>query len=345
MLRFDRHNSQPTAAISRKLRLKLWLLLGMLALVGLMMRHLQQPKTIENLGRLFSLQEQRDGPRSENRELAEPRVDLRTSDDLSIIGVRDGETASDSVERTAEDDDSKSPERLSGSNLGTQDGDLPALLADVQDNAVFLESETAAWLATLAEAQNHLESEIEGSSLGRVAYAQLIQQPQVYRGQVVTIHGTALREEELRPTDNQLGIDTYHRLIIAPEGGGQFPFFAYVLALPESFPRGDGIRQRVVIHGYFFKNNSYAADAGMSVAPVIVAKEVQWQPTSANTLGRAAVRTGLPPWWAIATVAAFACLIVTLLHLNTRRKKSTRKLPGAADLPELERLTDEESGR
>ena len=312
----------------------------MLGMVGLMMRHLQKQETIENLGRLFSLQETEatTGGQRNSSQPKELNLDAEDSRDSPLVSISRGEDASGGRDLSGFDE---SPDSQPTEAKG---GGLPSKLDGVQDNAVFLNSETAAWLATLSEAQQVSATEMENASVGKVAYAQLLQQPEVYRGRVVTIHGTALREERLKPTKNDLGINTYHRLIVAPDGGGEFPFFAYVLSLPEKFPRGNEIRQRVVVHGYFFKNYSYATDAGMSVAPVIVAKAVQWQPISASTPGQAAARAGLPPWWAIAAVAAFACLIVTLLHLNTRRKKSTRKLPETANMPGLERLAEEESG-
>ncbi|MEQ8836078.1 MAG: hypothetical protein RID07_04665, partial [Lacipirellulaceae bacterium] len=299
-----------------------------------------KPETIENLGRLFSLQEAETTNEGE-RNSSQPKAlnfETENSRDSTVVSISRGEEASGGRGLSGFD---KSPDSQPTEAKGVG---LPSKLEGVQDNAVFLNSETAAWLATLAEAQRVKATDIENASVGKVAYAQLLQQPEVYRGRIVTIHGTALREERLKPTTNGLGINTYHRLVVAPDGGGEFPFFAYVLSLPERFPQGNAIRQRVVVHGYFFKNYSYATDAGMSVAPVIVAKAVQWQPISASTPGRAAARAGLPPWWAIAAVAAFACLIVTLLHLNTRRKKSTRKLPQTANLPGLERLAEEESG-
>lgn len=329
MLRFDRHDSRQLAPVSRKLRLKLWLLLGMLGLVGLMMRHLQQPKTIKNLGRLFSLQESSsDSEQPRSKESVE-LLDFAqvTAGDSPVVAVGGGETASEASDRTEK------------TNL--EDG-LPAKLTGVEDNAVFLNSETDAWLATLSEAQRNEASEIANASVGKLAYAQLVGQPDIYRGRVVTIHGTALREEKLKPTNNPLGIETYHRLIVAPEGGGEFPFFAYVLDLPEDFPHGERIRQRVVVHGYFFKNNSYATEQGMSVAPVIVAKAVQWEPQR-KTATKREVSKGTPPWWAIAAVAVAVCLVVAVFHLNTRRKPANSKIRDDAALAELKQLADEEA--
>lgn len=299
----------------------------MLGLVGLTMRHLQQPDTIDNLGRLFSLQESgSEQPRSEE---SDESLDFgqATSSESPLVVMGGGETASGARHRPVENE------------LG---GDLPAKLVGVEDHAVFLNSETAAWLATLSEAKRNETDKIKNASVGKLAYAQLIGQPDVYRGHVVTIHGTALREEKLKPTDNDLGIETYHRLIVAPEGGGEFPFFAYVLNLPEQFPRGERIRQRVVVHGYFFKNNSYTTTQGMSVAPVIVAKAVQWEPQD-KTATKGEVSKGNPPWWAIAGVAVATCLVIAVFHLNTRRKPSKSRSSDETSLAGLKQLADEEA--
>ena len=103
-----------------------------------------------------------------------------------------------------------------------------------------------------------------------VTYAQLVSQPTAYRGKLVTLQGTVRRATLERPAANDLGIESYYRLIMQPEGDS-LPIFVYCLSLPEHYPRGEQVEFQAAIVGYFFKNLSYQSDGGPTIAPVVVA--------------------------------------------------------------------------
>lgn len=153
-------------------------------------------------------------------------------------------------------------------------------LSHVKDNTFFRTEENPAWFAILAKLQNLSNAEWTSSSMGDVTYAQFLEQADNYRGQVVTIRGTAVREELLDAPENEIGLRQYHRLIIRPQGGGIWPIVVYALELPDKFPRGE-IDAEVTVTGIFFKNWSYSWRGGLGLAPVILAKGVGWQPVVA----------------------------------------------------------------
>jgi hypothetical protein len=143
-------------------------------------------------------------------------------------------------------------------------------------------------------------------------------QPDVYRGQAVTIKGRALQESVKPAPKNSLGITDYHQLIVAPIGGGDFPVTVYALDLPPGFPRGGNLGVDVSIAGLFFKNWSYPYDGGMGISPVIVAKTFDW----ASRVRRAANRPPRNPApVAIGAVVAVACALVLVVWVarQTRR--------------------------
>jgi len=330
-MRFKRPKPDRVQPVSLGLRLKLWLLLGMLAMVGMMMQHLQQPATVEKLGRLFSLEEQ-----------ASPVADAKESPIPEELDFRENRTAE--VFKVGASSQKREGEEASIADNAEGDDTLESLLENVEDNALFLKSEEEAWLAVLDAANKQSSKELANASIGQLAYAQLIEQPKVYRGKVVTLQGTVLREEELAPVKNELGIETFHRLVINPAGGGQWPFVVYALALSEEFPRGEPLREPVTVHGYFFKNWSYPHEEGYGLAPIVVANSIEWQPRSVASSSTENLKGGLPPWWAIAGVGAAALGLVSFLAWNTRRVSTAGKAREAATAASLKLLAEQESG-
>jgi hypothetical protein len=225
-----------------------WVLLLMLGAVLLMMRQLQQPETEAYLGRVFAAP-QDDEEKSLNRRPLPG----------ATVAPAEGESDANS---------NSSPQRRSA------DGPW----AEVKDNAMFLRAEHEAWFLLWEEARRLEPAQLNRRSLGIVSYAQLAGQPDVYRGQAVTVKGRVLRESFKRAPKNALGITDYHQLVIAPVGGGDWPITIYCLDLPTGFPRGEDLQEDVSIAGLFFKNWSYPYEGGMGISPVLVTKSFEWSP-------------------------------------------------------------------
>jgi hypothetical protein len=156
-------------------------------------------------------------------------------------------------------------------------------LSTIRDNTYFRVAEKAAWFELWAKLQNTPEEEMVAQSMGTFGYVQLQQQPDVYRGRVVTVNGTVRQVTVEQPAENELGINSYFRLVVQPSGGEIWPIFVYCLNLPNDFPRGDGVAIDVSATGYFFKNLSYSWRDGLGIAPVVLAK------------GVARIQAGSPP--------------------------------------------------
>ena len=213
----------------------------------------------------------------------------------------------------------------------------------MRDNTYFRPDERKTWFDLFSRLQTMNALQLAEASLGEASYAQLLQQPDFYRGQIVTLRGTVLREEVQQPAENTLGIARYHRLWLRPQGGGQWPFVVYCLKLPADFSRGDALRADVMVTGFFFKNWSYSYDEGLGLAPVVLASEVDWQrPVSAAPRKSLTVQNLV---WAATGAALFALAAVWwALRKTVRQPRSAGRLPGTF-LPPADLAPKKPNGR
>ncbi len=218
VLRFGSTAPSTKAGLSGRERLRLWMLVIALGVVVAAMRHLRQPETVENLDRLLIGQSQLSVEKTV--EEADDRVLLEST------GPRTSETPANanSLERSDSATFGESREFLSDQSSSD--------LSGVRDNTYFRPEERNAWFDLFARLQTMDPSQLAEATVGEVTYAQLLQQPDVYRGQIVTLRGKVLREEVQQPAENILGIASYHRLWLRPQGGGQWPFVVFCLKLP-----------------------------------------------------------------------------------------------------------------
>jgi len=197
-------------------------------------------------------------------------------------------------------------------------------LSLVKDNTYFRPQEHAPWFDLFAQLKAMNAQQLKNESPPEMTYAQLLKQPALYRGRIVTVRGTALREEVVRPPENALGIQSYHRLWLQPAGGGQWPFVVYCLELPERFPRGKDIGASVSVTGFFFKNWSYAWKDGLGLAPVVLARGPDWS--------EAAVRPASEPiaWQSVVVgvvgASMFAVVAVWFAFQHTKRRPPISEL-------------------
>lgn len=256
LLRFGSPVEQRRRRSAVRERWRLWMLFAAACLVVVLMRFFQNPQTVARIDSLFARSAQKE-PSSQS-----PR-DPQAEPEIAILAPMSTELSE--------------PQTAAVAN-SSQATDVD--LSEVKDNTYFRTEENAAWFATLKHLQRLSAQNLKQDSLGEITYAQFIKQPDIYRGKIVMISGTAMREELIDAPPNDQDIEQYHRLIIRPTGGGVWPMVVYSLNLPKKFPRGDEIHADVHVKGIFFKNWSYAWQDGLGLAPVILANTVEWQPQS-----------------------------------------------------------------
>jgi len=303
-------------AVSSGLRWRMWLLVAMLGLVIATMRQLNKPRTAERLGKLFSVPAAADPIANETKQEAVESPPAENEKRNAAIVVH-----------SAPRDSGKVPD-----GDDAHDNELDA----IEDNTYFRPAESAAWFGMFERLQKLSPAQFRSADIPELTYAQLLKQPDVYRGKLVTIHGTVRREEIETPAQNDLGLTSYHRLIIQPRGGGHWPFVVYALELPPEFPRGDTLNAPAMVTGYFFKNWSYAWEDGLGLAPVVLARTVDWQPAPVATPRRAISKQGVPK--IIAAASVFAALAVWLVLRNTRRPPRTAATNEHLTLPDADSI-------
>ncbi|MDA7977317.1 MAG: hypothetical protein MPJ50_00950 [Pirellulales bacterium] len=168
---------------------------------------------------------------------------------------------------------------------------LPAdLYADVTDNTMFRAGDRQAFFTTLDWLKSTPSQEINTASTGRVTYAQLLQQPEHYRGQLVTVSGTlrqvSTRRRRAVPMDSApelasqveqfgAGIERWHEFFLQPDDHRSEPILIYGLELPKGFPEAGRMRQPARVTGVFFKRLVYGAAKEPALAPLLLAKELE----------------------------------------------------------------------
>ena len=90
----------------------------------------------------------------------------------------------------------------------------------------------------------------------------------------MTVRGTVRQVTKQTPAENDVGLQSYYRLVVQPSDGTVWPFFVYCLELPEDFAESRRPAIDVTATGYFFKNLSYRWQDGLGIAPVVLAKTV-----------------------------------------------------------------------
>lgn len=307
----NRHRRR--ARIARRQSWRVWTLLLALGLVVLAMRQLQQPETAERLGQLFGSAQQTETPESGETTEFESFTD---SSQTSSFGTSSAGGKSSEIPKPSD----------------TKTADNAAPLSQIRDNTYFRPDESDAWFGMFGKFAESNTSEPNPTSVGELTYAQLLKQPNYYRGKLVTVRGTVRREEFQQAPENQQGIETYHRLWIEPVGGGKWPIVVYSLTLPREFPRGDKLSASVTVDGYFFKNWSYPWSEGLGIAPVVLSQSVQWnRPKVMVTAVAPSNRSWLQ---AMVIAAALAALVVYVALRNTRRPKRVTASDVNVQLPD-----------
>lgn len=155
-------------------------------------------------------------------------------------------------------------------------------MAEIRDDMVWRPQEQTAWFRSFEKLQALSERDLQTQSLGQVGFVQLFRQTNEYRGQLVTISGTAEMAYEVTAPKNDLGIERYFVFWMRPADGSDSPIVAYTLELPEGFPivNKDHTRmnEKLTLTGYFFKRWAYGATDGIRTAPLILTKRPTWEP-------------------------------------------------------------------
>jgi hypothetical protein len=214
-------------------------------------------------------------------------------------------------------------------------------MAEIRDNTVMRPSERRAWFRLLEQLQRLPPAKLAAENNSRVGFVQLYEQPDVYRGQLVTVHGTAELAYRLQAPSNPFDVEHYYVFWIRPTGGPDSPLVVYSLDLPPGFPAVKDrdadtgtidLSEELDITGYYFKNWAYRSKEGINTAPLVLARLPRWTPAKPLGFGR----TPLPWPWLLGGVAGIAVVSVLLALIAFRSSVVPARPPAPA--PSLDAL-------
>jgi hypothetical protein len=229
----------------------------------------------------------------------------------------------------------------------------PSLLAEVRDHTVFRAAESEAWFHLLGVLQEADEAALEKESLGPVGFIQLYEQPDTYRGKLITLHGAARRAFDLQAPPNDYGIEKYYQIWLNPDGGPNSPVVIYALDLPDDFPssrvpgsnKPRNIYEPIEVTGFFYKNWAYGTGTQILSAPLLAAKTIDWKPPVLAE--RQPTRATTSSLFTILGVGAALGLVAAgLVYWSSRHKPaaSVGALAARFQADSLRKLEDEDLG-
>lgn len=158
----------------------------------------------------------------------------------------------------------------------------------LEDDAVYRATENTTFFRLLKILADSDPRDIELASSGVRTFRQLYDQPDDYRGEIVTVAGIVRKiKPQTNPPQNTEGIRKFYEVWIEPDGS-RLPIVAVCLELPADYPTQGDVDVR--ISGYFYKRLGYASaqqgernelDGSRSdvfrSAPLLLARTLTWK--------------------------------------------------------------------
>lgn len=203
-------------------------------------------------------------------------------------------------------------------------------LATIRDDTVFRPAESLAWFHLFSVLETTPQDELDHASEGPVGYLQLNEQPNEYRGRLITISGTVRAAKLVAAPKNGFDIKEYYQLWLQPDRATDELVVLYCLELPADFPLGDNLDESATATGFFYKRWAYASQGGITTAPLVMAKILNWQP---KPPAPPAVEQPLGEKLFTATIVAAALAAIALVFMIWRVRGATsgRRVGAAKD--------------
>lgn len=206
-----------------------------------------------------------------------------------------------------------------------------SVLAVVEDRTPLFHKEAPAVKMLVELLQETPAEKLQKACLGRVLFAQYTQQPDVYRGKLILLRGVAVSAGEEKVFDKDLGLEKWYPVWMLPEDCPNEPIVVYCLELPENFPTGEDIRQKVSFNAFFLKMWPYASHIGVRSTALFYAQKPQWTNIPSDTF----TKKGWPqiPFWMIFLASlALAVLLLMVINHRVQQEQVREELPEKLDL-------------
>lgn len=308
-------------------------MLGLVAALALVLMAIQVTSKPEFWAWMFP-EQQNGGESAQNDAPSKQDIDydVRLEDELNpgeFLSRADSEQAGDTDHTPQANGSRKAVEAPAVARIPDSAGHAPAslppdatididaaLLQSIEDNTVGIRrGETDAYFHTLAKVRDLPTERLRRQARSDVSYTVLMVDPADFRGKLLTIEGQVRRLVAFEAGENDHGIERLYEVWLFTQDSGTDPYRVVCTRLPEDIPRGEEIREDVQVRvtGYFFKKQGYQAQRGLHVAPLILAKTLQWSPPQPAT-----ARPGRnpAPWVLGGVLLVGLALAVTLWRLS-----------------------------
>jgi hypothetical protein len=210
-------------------------------------------------------------------------------------------------------------------------------------------ADTPAYAELLRRARETPWEELASRSRRDIVFAQLLTEPERYRGLPFHVEGTLLRviRQEARNSELFPGGVYYEGYAITPDSGTN-PWWLVFEVLPEGVPVSPSLNQPISFDGYFLKLLSYEGgvpfvkgeprpDLRFRVAPLLVGR---FPPAAAQP---AAASSPIAPWVPV-VIGGLALYFAVRVALQLRRQRrpvsrAFRRRPLVAETIEPEELS------
>ena len=142
-------------------------------------------------------------------------------------------------------------------------------LQNVQDNTTFRAAESTAWFQILQEVSRSTFTELASQSTAVVGYRQLADQPDAYRGQVVSLQGTMARAQWVPAARNEFEVQGYGQCWLRTDDGVE-PVVVYTPRREPDLADCQDRSVQVRVVGVFFKRWAYRSLEGLRTAPLVI---------------------------------------------------------------------------
>ena len=222
-------------------------------------------------------------------------------------------------------------ESKSGST-STATADLPAKWLEVINDQVMglRANESDTYYRVLAHISRLDDRFLKKHTRKDVLYVNLLRNPDLYRGKLITIHGTARRITEMQVGKNKYGVKkTYEAWVLTPDSGND-PIRLVTTQIDSRLPLGEKVAVEIEATGYFLKLYSYASQSGQHQAPLILAARIEPYVVKTSVPNG----TGLEPYIVVFALFIGCSTIIAATVYARGDRKFKQKLK--TDFPDLD---------
>lgn len=188
----------------------------------------------------------------------------------------------------------------------------------VSDNQPLLPEEMFAYWRLFDWARASPFADIWSRARKDVLFAQLFDQPQLHRGELVSLNLHVRRVLPHPPDPRETDRPAVYEAWGATDDSRTFPYCVVFPDKPPSLPTGDGIEEEARFAGYFLKVMRYEDKLGkVRGAPLLIGR-IQWRETPGRAeLARAQSQS---PWTFWIVAAGFAAFLILRWALKPKGK-------------------------